>query len=206
MNKIDDIIDKIFLINLDKRKDRLDEFMIQYNRLGLDLSKLERFPAILREDPCVGCTLSHLEIIKIAKHRGYKNIIIFEDDFDFLVDYDTFNKSFLDFFSFNIDFKVVMLTYFCVDSPVKVNELISTTTNSSNAAGYLINCSAYDELIYWLSYGAEMLEKTGEHWNYINDQIWKKMQLDNKWFIFNKKLGKQRNGYSDLSRQYKEHN
>lgn len=104
-------------------------------------------------------------------------MIIFEDDFDFLVDYNTFNNSVLEFFSFNFDFKVVMLSYSCVDTPNKVNDLISTTTNSSNAAGYLVNSSAYDELIYWLSYGSEMLEKTREHWNYINDQIWKKCKV-----------------------------
>lgn len=89
------------------------------------------------------------------------------------------------------------------NTPNKVNDLISTTTNSSNAAGYLVNSSAYDELIYWLSYGSEMLEKTREHWNYINDQIWKKMQGDNKWFIFNQRFGKQRDSYSDLSKEFK---
>lgn len=202
-NNYNDYIDKIFLINLDKRKDRLEDFMREYKRLNLDLSKLERFSAIYRPDnPCIGCTLSHLEVIKISKERGYKNVIIFEDDFDFLVDYDTFNNRLLEFFSFNIDFKVVMLAYSCVDNPVKLNHLISTTNDSSNAAGYLVNSSVYDELIFWLSYGSEMLEKTGEHWNYINDQIWKKIQGD-KWFIFNDRLGKQRDSYSDLSREFK---
>ena len=43
-----------------------------------------------------------------------------------------------------------------------------------------------------------MLERTGEHWNYINDQISKTIQGE-KWFIFNKRMGIQRESYSDLA-------
>jgi hypothetical protein len=196
-------IDKIFVINLDIREDRLRGFLEETDRIGL--SNVERFSAIYKpKTPCLGCTLSHLEVIKIAKERSYKNIIVFEDDFQFLVSSETFYKNLEELFCLNIDFKVVMLAYGCNSSntQTKVNDLISTTTDASNASGYIVNESCYDDLIECLTYGAKKLEETGEHWNYINDQVWKKLQGD-KWFIFNERIGKQRPSYSELSGCYK---
>ena len=198
-------IDHIFVINLDTRKDRLDEFFVECGKVNMDLTKVERFSAIPRSDhPCVGCTLSHLEVVKLAKQRGYKNVLIFEDDFQFLVSEETFYKNLSEFFEMNLPFRVVMLAY-CCDHPMvdihRVNDLISYTTNSSNAAAYIVNESCYDELIEWLTYGSVHLERTGQHWNYINDQIWKKLQGD-KWFVFNERMGKQRPSYSDLSNRF----
>lgn len=96
-----------------------------------------------------------------------------------------------------------MLAYASLKSDqVRINDLISYTRDASNAAGYIVNESCYDELIYWLSYGAENLKKTGEHWNYINDQIWKKLQGD-KWFVFNERMGKQRSSFSDLGGDFR---
>lgn len=198
-------IDKIFVINLDKRTDRMEEFLNEFKKINIDISNLERFSAIYKpENPCVGCTLSHLEVIKIAKERSYKNIIVFEDDFEFLVSGEIFHKNIENFFSLNIDFKVAMLAYGCnhFHTQTRINDLISFTIDASNAAGYIVNNSCYDDLIECLTYGATKLEETGEHWNYINDQIWKKLQGD-KWFIFNERIGKQRPSYSELSGSYK---
>jgi len=198
-------IDKIFFINLDRRPDRLKQFMDQYKHFNFDPEKLERFSAISIEDnPTLGCHFSHLQVIKIARQRNYKNVLIFEDDFMFLIEPEHFYQKLKDFFSLNLDFSVLMLAYFH-HNETRINDLVSSTSNASNAAGYLVNHSCYDELIEKLEYGLEMLENTGEHWNYVNDQIWKKLQGD-KWLIFNERVGKQRPSYSDLSKQFVDYN
>lgn len=190
-------IDRIFLINLDKREDRLNEFIQEYIKYELDVKKIERFPAIYRPDnPCVGCTLSHAEVLKIAKERGYKNILIFEDDFIFTVEKEEFYKKLKEFFDMNIDFNVLMLEYFVQDK-YPLNELVSYTKTASGAAGYIVNYTIYDKLIECLTYGADMLEKTRQHWIYINDQIWKTLQGE-KWLVFNTRIGQQRPSFSDL--------
>lgn len=196
-----DKIDHIFLINLDKREDRLAEFMGEIEKVNLDTDKFERFPAIYRPDlPSLGCTLSHLEVIKIAKERGYQNILIFEDDFTFLVNKHEFNSRLSNFFDKNLDFKVLMLSYYIYDThpATKYDELISSISYAAFASGYIVNQSCYDELIEHLSYGAKMLELTSEHWNYINDQIWRLSQENGGWFIFNEKIGTQRESFSDV--------
>lgn len=194
-------IDKFFVINLDKREDRLKEFQEECNKYGLDVSKYERFSGFNRPDmPAVGCTLSHAEVLKIAKNRGYKNIIIFEDDFMFTVEKDYFYEKLNEFFDMNIPFGVLMLEYCTFDKTV-INDLVSYTTTASGAAGYIVNHTMFDDLINCLTHGAEMLERTGEHWNYINDQVWKRLQGE-RWLIFNKRIGQQRPSFSDLKNSF----
>jgi GR25 family glycosyltransferase involved in LPS biosynthesis len=75
-------IDHILYINLEHRTDRLEE--IQRELVKMDLSdKAERFEATyIKEQGILGCTISHMEAIRLAKNRGYKNVLILEDDFD----------------------------------------------------------------------------------------------------------------------------
>jgi hypothetical protein len=78
-----DYIDGIFYINLEKRLDRRVEIEIELTNMELPF---ERFPAI--ETPgrgILGCGLSHLSVFKLAKERKFRNVLIFEDDFYFLI-------------------------------------------------------------------------------------------------------------------------
>jgi len=102
-------IDKIIYINLDKRIDRRTDIEKELNDFGLEY---ERFQAI--ETPgfgILGCGQSHLAVLKLAKERGYKNILIFEDDFTFLVSKEEFENELNKFFDLNIDYNVCMLSY-----------------------------------------------------------------------------------------------
>jgi len=191
---------RTFYINLEHRKDRNQQILEELNRMNLYDEKIERFSAVYRpENPCLGCTLSHLNIIKEAKEKNYKNILIFEDDFQFIVEEHIFKSHLDEFFNSNIDFKVLMLSYNVNSNDIKkYNDIVSIANNVDTASGYIVSSKYYDELIECLEYGTMMLEKTNEHWNYINDQIWKKLQLDNKWFIFNTRMGVQRESFSDL--------
>ena len=65
-----------FVINLESRKDRLENIKFEMDYLGWDF---ELFNAVNRNN-YMGCTLSHLEILKISKDRGYENVLIIEDD------------------------------------------------------------------------------------------------------------------------------
>jgi GR25 family glycosyltransferase involved in LPS biosynthesis len=88
--KLLDKFDKIYCINLDKRKDRWEECVVQFNKIGI-LDEVERFPAVEHEMGITGCTLSHYEIIKKCKEDGHKNVLVFEDDIKFH-DVDNFHK------------------------------------------------------------------------------------------------------------------
>jgi hypothetical protein len=85
--------DKIFLINLDSRPDRLEKVMIQLRELGVE-ELIERFSAISppNGDGRLGCLLSHIEIIKISKSLNLKNVLVLEDDV-FFINVDTIIES-----------------------------------------------------------------------------------------------------------------
>ena len=108
-------IDHIFYINLEERVDRKNLIEIELNKFDL---KYERFPAIKDEMGIYGCGLSHLSVLKLAKERGYKNVLIFEDDFTFLVskeEFETFlNENNLQEFAQPIG-KVVSKKNYCVE-------------------------------------------------------------------------------------------
>ena len=90
-----DYIDGIFYINLDKRADRRYEIEEELNKMELPF---ERFTAI--ETPgrgILGCGYSHLSVFKMAKERKYRNVLIFEDDFYFLISISSKNIEKFDF-------------------------------------------------------------------------------------------------------------
>jgi glycosyl transferase, family 25 len=87
--KIFDYFDRVALINLPSRKDRLKAVSQELQNAGISLSdgRFQVFEAIKPDDsrgfPSVGwrgCFLSHLSIIKSANQDGMGNVLIFEDD------------------------------------------------------------------------------------------------------------------------------
>jgi len=193
-------IEKIIYINLNKRTDRrveieseLDGFELQY----------ERFEAIEREPGILGCLISHLSVLEIAKERGYKNILILEDDFQFLTSKETFEEELKKLFDSEIDFDVCFLETGIYESEEVENcNFLRRVIRSTSAPAYIVNYHYYDELINLYKWALPLLENTGYHWLYANDKCWEPLQKRDNWFYFNKRIGKQRPGYSDNSKSY----
>lgn len=190
-------IDGVFFINLDRRSDRLKEFLGEMEILDL-LS--ERFSAIDRSPGIVGCGYSHLAVLKLAKERGYRNVLIFEDDFELLVTKGEFWKQIRLFFDTIIDYDVVMLSY-NIEKSEPFNDICFRVLSASTASGYIVNSRFYDKLIELYDKSFPLLESTRKHWIYANDQVWKTLQPLSKWYGFSVRLGKQRRSYSDNSLQ-----
>ena len=82
-------MDRLYYINLDKRKDRLEH--LEKNVLpfiNIPTESLQRVSAVDHtqfehiSQRGAGCSLSHINIWKDAINNGYKKIIIMEDDFE----------------------------------------------------------------------------------------------------------------------------
>lgn len=107
---IDQYFDRIFVINLDHRKDKWQ--LVTKNLNNMHITNYERFSAIKPDyndiSPeykawfssknhsdgsdetysigAMGCKMSHLSVINIAKNRGYDKVLILEDDVEFRQD------------------------------------------------------------------------------------------------------------------------
>jgi len=60
----------------------------------------------------------------------------------------------------------------------------------------------YQKIIDLYEWAIPLLDKTGEHWKYANDQVWKKIQPTSNWYCLYPRVGKQRDGYSDNSESF----
>ena len=87
--KVNEYFDKIVVINLDRRTDRMEKLVPQLERLGIEY---ERHSAVdgkeLGIDPISAGTMSHVQVLK--KYQD-KKILVLEDDAQFV---DDFNEKF----------------------------------------------------------------------------------------------------------------
>jgi hypothetical protein len=189
----------IVYINLDKRKDRCAQFESELKRMGLHGV---RFSAIETDPGVLGCCESHLSVLKYARLKGWPQVCIFEDDFEFIVDKSTLHEKLGAFFGGEgRPFDILMLSYNLLAGE-PYDTIVGYARNAQSASGYIVHRRFYDTLIENLEYGLTQLRATGEHWNYTNDQVWKRLQSNSEWFYFRVRLGKQRAGYSDLAGHY----
>ena len=184
----------VFVINLDRRTDRLEQFTAEMSKLDLPF---ERFPAIATEFGIDGCGLSHLSVLKLAKERGYKNVLIFEDDFELVVSKEVFWSTLSSFLE-TTPFDVYMLSH-GIETSEHFTDATVKVTCAQGAAGYIVHESFYDMLINLYEDAMPTLQITKQHWIYANDQIWKRLQPSSRWYAAASYLGKQRGSYSDLA-------
>lgn len=88
MKTLNDYFQKLYCINLDKRSDRWDLAEPHFANLGLNVERVSgvdgsalnlEFPPEIKEG-AVGCSLSHLFTIKLAKQNNLDNFLLLEDD------------------------------------------------------------------------------------------------------------------------------
>lgn len=194
-------IDKILYINLEHRKDKKDIMVDQLTRYGL-ISKSERFPGFYNSNTAYGCSMAHLNALKYIKKMGYKNVMILEDDFDFIVSSEVLEENLSKFFELNINYDFLMLAHNLKRVVPTEHDFIGRVINGSAGSGYIINSDYIDKLIDIFEVNFELLLKTGEHWKYVIDVVWTKLQPIDRWLYFTERIGKQRAGINDNGRTF----
>jgi GR25 family glycosyltransferase involved in LPS biosynthesis len=196
-------IHHIFYINLKRRYDRRVEIETELNQMKLPY---ERFNAIENVHGFIGCSHSHLAVLKLAKERGYPNVLILEDDFTFLISKEDFERRLNTFLDRVPNYDVFMLSYNLRESQdIPASEpdtdtdfVLKRVLYAQTASGYLVSSSYYDKLIELYEWAFPLLEQTHQHWNYMNDVVWKTLQEKDGWYCMEPRIGKQRESYSDL--------
>jgi len=86
--KLNNYFAQVHVINLPERRDRRREMQTQLKRVGL---RADFFPAVRATEvgdwPSLGtrgCFQSHYEIVKRAQQTGARNLLVLEDDLDFV--------------------------------------------------------------------------------------------------------------------------
>lgn len=201
-----DNIDVIYYINLDHRKDRQTEFLDEMAKMGVPLSKLVRIPGVYKPGQGdLGCSQSHCNAMKTFLDSSYTNCIVFEDDFMFVQTKDIVEKTISLFISSKIPYDVCMLSSNTISSTDTDKTFLKKVISAQTTSGYLVSKQFAPTLLNNYLEGSKLLEESysqgkGDHIQgpYCVDQYWKRLQSDAKWFVYEPKLGKQRDSVSDI--------
>jgi hypothetical protein len=162
---LNNYVDRIFLINLKHRKDRLQIFNESAKKFGFEYELFEAFngkekisenfeyDGIKIGSPYgtpnyfkgqVGCLISHLNLIKLCKERNYKRVMIFEDDCGF---HDEFEYRFTNLFNkIKDDWQMIYLSG-SVPEFIENYDGYSRISKILTTHSYLVKSEIYDIII-----------------------------------------------------------
>jgi glycosyl transferase family 25 len=194
-------ITNIIYINLKARTDRKQH--IEEQLKGVGFNNFERFNAIKMPsgDGRIGCSMSHIKCLELAKQRGYKHVLICEDDTTFL-NPELFKKQFNKFINKKYYWDVVLLAgnnlppYKIIDdSCIRISRCQTTTC-------YLVNGHYFDILIANMKEGlSKLMHEPANHFYYAIDKYWLTLQEQHHWFLITPPTVIQREDYSDIEQK-----
>ena len=168
-----------------------------------------RFSAIRSWAGPLGCTKSHIAVLKMAMSAGWKNVLIMEDDMVWKT------KENLDTLKTLIEkpYDVIVLagTY------VKHDPITHKLYNSSSTGAYLVNQSYYKTLLANFEEGHQYIEWAISNpqlkfiqgrmrkvyrpiYDHTIDNFWRKLQPKDNWFILRMFYGLPQ--YSDVAKDF----
>jgi len=200
---LSDLVPNVFYINLATRTDRKAHIINQFKRVGI--TAYERFDAIRLPsgDGRVGCTLSHLKCLEMAKERHYKTVLICEDDTTFTKP-ALFNNQFRKFMAKHSKggWDVVLLAGNNVPPYLTVDETCIKVTHCQTTTCYLVAQHYYDTLINNIKTGLKLLmQEPTKHVLYAIDMYWLHLQKRDNWFLITPLTVVQREDYSDIEKR-----
>ena len=193
MKDINNYFDKIFIINLDKRTDRWQECLNQFEKHNI--TNFERFSAV---DGSIinniskllpgeyACILSHINVVKLAKERKYKRVLILEDDAELHDDFSEMFKEYVKQVPDNYDMLYLGGNHQGGFQMINTNLAIIPHTFALHA--YSVQEHLYDTLI---SLGENNI-------NLAIDVTFTHPQKVGNSYVFRPHLAWQRNSFSDI--------
>jgi GR25 family glycosyltransferase involved in LPS biosynthesis len=187
--------DKIYCINLDKRTDRWSDCQqefVKHNIIAerfsaVDGKIVDQVPPLLPGQ--IGCLISQLSVIKMAKESNLSSVMILEDDVEFC---DDFSNQFDECMKLVPDnWNMIFLGANHIQKPNKINERIYKLNYSYSAHCYAIRNNMFDPLINILSITKDPL-----------DVVYANIQSSINAYVVNPHLAWQKPGYSDICEEY----
>lgn len=198
MNNINDI-KNIFYINLDTRTDRKSFFENQMRMIGINNAK--RFNAIKHNIGAIGCSLSHLELLKYAKQQNMDHILIMEDDIMFTKPI-MFTYYLNNVLAKHKNFDVLLIAGNNMGQYSRLDNFCVKISKCQTTTGYLVKSHYYDRLIRNYEEGINNLKQHPTLMNkYAIDQYWTRLQLHDRWYLLTPLTVTQKPDYSDIEKK-----
>jgi GR25 family glycosyltransferase involved in LPS biosynthesis len=191
-------IDCIYYINLGHRKDRYEHICNEFQRMNIPNDKIHRIDAVRHEKGYIGCGKSHILALNHALENNYEHIIIFEDDFKFVVSSDHFETALSHLFTKEPSFNLCLLA-FSIWMPIHHDDFLDKVICAQTTSGYIVSKKYIPTLLQNYIESTNHLENFAPYSTYGIDQYWKRLQgIDKGWFAFKQRIGVQIESYSDI--------
>ncbi len=196
MNNPFDFFEEIYCINLDERTDRWEHAQKEFKKVGI-LDRVTRFSAIRDVDGRVGIIKSNLGIVKLAKKKKLKNVLVFEDDVEFIVDNPqeilTESLKQLD----KLDWKLFYLGANTHNKLIKIKPNLILLKNSYAVHSMAYNAKSYDDFIKKY----EGMNKLGTFNDILDVYLAQYFQEKYICLMVNPMMTTQMNSYSDIEKK-----
>jgi len=197
MNCISDI-QHAYYINLDSRPDRKQHIERQLDIIGI---KSERFKAIKLTNGALGCSMSHLKLLEMAKANNFPHILIVEDDLLF-TNPSLFVNKFTSFLKNHKAFDVVLVAGNNTPPFKEIDDTCVKVSQCQTTTGYLVQQHYYDILIENYRAGIKLLmNNQNDHILYAIDKYWFSLQKMHNWYLIIPLTVTQREDYSDIEKR-----
>jgi GR25 family glycosyltransferase involved in LPS biosynthesis len=193
-----ELLKNTLFINLEHRKDRLAHVNQELTKLEIEG---ERVNAVKAKVGAIGCTLSHIRCLELAKQRNYEYVFICEDDITFtnpallLENIKKFQEN------DKILWDMIIIGGNNVPPYHKVNDYCVRVFYCQTTTGYIVKNTYFDTLIKNFKESANLLMKhpTDEgKKKYALDIYWKKLQIQDFWYMIIPPTVIQYENYSDI--------
>lgn len=199
------LLENTIFINLDHRTDRLVHAQQELAKIGIHSP--ERFKAIQTKTGSIGCTMSHIKCLEIAKQRNYEQVFICEDDITFL-NPELLLKN-LEQFAENeeINWDICLIGANNVPPYQPSTDYCIRVFYAQTTTGYIVRNHYYDTLIQNFKESVQHLIKNpANHQQYAIDMYWKRLQKQDFWYMIIPPTVSQYSNYSDIENRTTDYN
>ena len=191
-----EVFEHTLFINLENRTDRLEHALTEFDKLGI---KAERVNAVKMKNGAIGCTMSHIKCIELAKSRNWDQVFICEDDITFLN--PELLKRNIDLFVENDDilWDVLIIGGNNVPPYQQLYEYAARIFQNQTTTGYIVKKQYYDTLLTnFKESAANLLRNPDNKFEYALDKYWNRLQMQDFWYMITPPTVTQYENYSDI--------
>jgi len=183
-------------INLSCRPDRNKHVLEQLESIG---HKGIRIEAVECKYGAIGCGMSHIRCLEMAKEQGWPSVCIVEDDIEF-TNPSLFQEQLSHFLKSSIAWDVLLLGT-NMGPPFDKEEGCLRVFNAQTTTGYIVKHHYYDTLLDCFRKSVGALIRDYNVRLYAIDIQWKQLQQKDRWYVLYPLTVIQREDYSDIERR-----
>jgi hypothetical protein len=192
-------IQHILYINLSFREDRKEHMETQFKHIGC--LEYERFNAVHLENGAVGCSMSHLKCIEMAKKNKWDHVWICEDDTEFLSP-EVLKTQVTLFLEKQKEWDVLLLAGNNMLPYKPYDDTAIQILNCQTTTSYIVKQQYYDKMIQNYKDGIhKLLKNPKETHKYCIDKYWLHLQREDSWYLIIPLTVIQREDYSDIEKK-----